>query len=298
MYIFIQCYFWNQRVQSPESALWKPSSRPTAGTDAPCLRTWNIGMRRSPSRRSRTSVGRIKAAGFLEKQKQSKQVCFKLGYTSTMAMLFGEYDDDPVDLGIPYFQIKPNHRISPNLWRTLSWIVLWIWTGRISTSPYSRSSTDSMRLSKSWASCAMNWNHTIQRSWRTRHQLGWVLSKTKMEKSVCKFTAKIQETRLGVLDAKLKKGCLLGFADSFCGSRQSRLWMPCSAKQSSSWRLFLALAVNNYSLARELWRRLREMKYDIALKMSKDNEISMPENLCMYVYIYICKMYINIFIYI
>jgi hypothetical protein len=72
-------------------------------------------MRRSPSRRSRTSVGRIKAAGFLEKQKQSKQVCFKLGYTSTMAMLFGEYDDDPVDLGIPYFQIKPNHRISPNL---------------------------------------------------------------------------------------------------------------------------------------------------------------------------------------
>ena len=45
--------------------------------------------------------------------------------------------------------------------------------------------------------------------------------------------------------------------------------------------------MNNYSLARELWRRLREMKYDIALKMSKDNEISMPENLCMYVYIYI-----------
>ena len=38
------------------------------------------------------------------------------------------------------------------------------------------------------------------------------------------------------------------------------------------------------------------MKYDIALKMSKDNEISMPENLCMYVYIYICKMYKYIYI--
>ena len=54
-----------------------------------------------------------------------------------------------------------------------------------------------------------------------------------MKKSVGKFTAKIQETCLGVLDAKLKKGCLLGFADSFRG-RQSRSWMPCSVKWSSS----------------------------------------------------------------
>ena len=40
------------------------------------------------------------------------------------------------------------------------------------------------------------------------------------------------------------------------------------------------------------------MKYDIALKMSKDNVISMPENLCMRVCIYICNMYIDTYIYI